>query len=63
MQVTSENNGVLLTADKVTYNEDTQLIEAEGNVMVSSDTYESGPYDKLVTTPSVDRFGTPDNFK
>ena len=62
VRVTSEKDDVYLLADKVTYDEKLALIIAEGNVTVNSDAWLSGPYDRLVATPGLERVGTPDRF-
>jgi lipopolysaccharide assembly outer membrane protein LptD (OstA) len=62
VRVTSERDKVYLTADKVTYDEKRALIVAEGRVEVHSDAWMSGPYDRLVATPGLERVGTADRF-
>lgn len=62
VKVTSERDSIYLTADKVTYDEKLALIIAEGNVKVNSEAWVSGPYDRLVATPGLERVGTPDRF-
>lgn len=54
--------GLTLKADRVTYREDLQLIEASGTVTVTSDVYVLGPFETLVTTPDLRKVGTPDTF-
>ncbi len=60
--VTAENEKIRLTAERVTYDEQSALVVAEGRVMVSSADWTSGPYDRLVATPGLERVGTPDRF-
>ena len=62
VRITSEKDEILLTADKVTYDEKLALVIAEGNVKVTSKAWASGPYDRLVATPGLERVGTPDRF-
>lgn len=63
VQVTAEDEKIVLTADKVTYDEKTSLVTAEGHVIVSSADWTSGPYDRLVATPGLEKVGTPDRFR
>ena len=63
VRITSEGNAIYLTADKVTYFEGRQLIEAEGSVWLRSDSWNLGPLDKLVSNPSLTKAGTPDVFE
>lgn len=62
VRVTSERDGVYLTADRLVYDKELALIIAEGRVEVHSATWVSGPFDKLVATPGLERVGTPDRF-
>ena len=62
VRITSERDGVVLTADKVTYDEKTALVIAEGSVTVQSDAWMSGPHRSLVAPPALDKIGTPDRF-
>jgi hypothetical protein len=62
VRITSERDQVVLTAAKVTYDEGLGLIVAEGGVEVHSDAWMSGPYDRLVATPGLERVGTADRF-
>jgi lipopolysaccharide assembly outer membrane protein LptD (OstA) len=62
VRITSEKDEIYLTADKVTYDEKLALVIAEGNVKVNSSAWTSGPYDRLVATPGLERVGTPDRF-
>lgn len=52
-----------LTARQIVWTRSENLIEAEGGVWLKGDQFESGPAAKLVTTPDLNRFGTPDRFK
>jgi hypothetical protein len=52
-----------LTARQIVWTRSENLIEAEGGVWLRGDQFESGPAAKLVTTPDLNRFGTPDRFK
>lgn len=61
--IRSEEKKLTLTASAVRWNEATGLISAEGNVWLKGEDFESGPAPKLVTTPDLERFGTPDRFK
>ena len=62
VRITSEQDGIVLTAEKLTYSETDGLIYAEGNVLIDSKDWMSGPFAKLVATPDLKRFGTPDRF-
>lgn len=62
VRVTDEKQGLLLMADKITYRQDSERIEAEGHVTVSSSAYEAGEFDKLWATPDLRKVGTPDAF-
>ena len=62
VRVTSEKDKIYLVADRVTYDEKAGLIVAEGGVEVHSDAWMSGPYDRLVATPGLERVGTADRF-
>lgn len=61
--VTSEKYDIVLTADKVVWHKDSRIIEAVGNVWIKGPSFNSGPSPKLVTTPKLQRIGTPDRFK
>lgn len=63
VRVTSEADDIVLVADRVVYDEKSSLITAEGSVVVVSATWESGPFDHLVATASLERIGTPDRFQ
>ena len=63
VQVTSEAQKVTLTADRVEWMEDRQLIAARGSVWVKSADYEMGPLPELWATPDLKRVGSPDRFK
>lgn len=63
VKITSEENEIYLTAKKVTYDEESQLITAEGSVWLRSDTWNLGPLDKLVSNPSLTKVGTPGTFQ
>lgn len=60
--VTSEMYDIVLTADKVVWHKDSRIIEAVGNVWIKGPSFNSGPSPKLVTTPKLQRIGTPDRF-
>lgn len=60
--VIARARGLTLKADRLTYREDLQLIEASGTVTVTSDVYVLGPLETLVTTPDLRKIGTPDTF-
>ena len=63
VKITSETDDLYLTASKVTYDEQRELIVAEGEVWVRSSEWNAGPFDKLVSNPSLQKFGTPDRFE
>lgn len=62
VKVTSERDGVVLVAERLTYDKNRALLFAEGRVEVQSDAWLSGPFAKLVATPGLERIGTPDRF-
>ena len=62
VKVTSERDKITLTARKVIYEEKLGVIVAEGGVVVESDNWTSGPYDRLVATPGLEKVGTADRF-
>lgn len=61
--IVSEEKELTLTASTIRWKEATGLISAEGNVWLKGKDFESGPAATLVTTPDLERFGTPDRFK
>lgn len=61
--VISEEKRIALTAQQIKWREESGLITAVGNVWLKGETFESGPAAKLVTTPDLERFGTPDRFE
>ncbi len=61
--ITSEEKKIVLTSSSVTWKEASGLITAAGNVWLKGQGFESGPAPSLVTTPDLERFGTPDRFK
>ena len=63
VSITSVTGNLHLTAAKVTYDEERQLIVAEGDVVITSDGWTTGSFAKLVTNPSLREFGTPDRFE
>lgn len=63
VKITSETDDLTLTAAKVTYDEQRELIVAEGEVWVRSGEWNLGPFAKLVSNPSLQEFGTPDRFE
>lgn len=63
VRVTSEQYRLVMTADRMVWTENTGLIEAIGNVWLRGENFESGPSPRLVTTPELQRLGTPDRFR
>ncbi len=63
VKITSEAQKVVLTADRVEWMEDRQMISARGSVWVKSADYEMGPLPELWATPDLKRVGSPDRFK
>lgn len=63
VSITSVTGNLHLTAAKVTYDEERQLIVAEGDVVIKSTGWTTGSFAKLVTNPSLREFGTPDRFE
>ena len=61
--IESEEKNLTLTARTIRWKEATGLISAEGNVWLKGEEFESGPAPTLVTTPDLERFGTPDRFR
>lgn len=61
--IISEERKIILTAQQIKWREDSGLITAVGNVWLRGESFESGPAAKLVTTPDLERFGTPDRFE
>jgi lipopolysaccharide assembly outer membrane protein LptD (OstA) len=63
VKVTSETDKIYMTAQRVTYNKDSALVVAEGMVTVHLPAGQvSGPYDRLVATPGLEKVGTADRF-
>jgi lipopolysaccharide export system protein LptA len=61
--VTSETDKIRMTAAKLTYDRERQLVFAEGGVTVHLPAGQvSGPYDRLVATPGLEKVGTADRF-
>ncbi len=60
--VISEEKQITLTAQQIKWRESSGLITAVGSVWLKGETFDSGPAPKLVTTPDLERFGTPDRF-
>lgn len=63
VMIKSEERNLTLTARTIRWKESTGLISAEGDVWLKGEEFESGPAPTLVTTPDLERFGTPDRFK
>ena len=63
VKITSETDDIYLTASKVTYIEQRELIVAEGEVWIRSSGWTAGPFAKLVCNPGLQEFGTPDRFE
>ncbi len=63
VKITSEEQKVVLVADRVEWMEDRQMISAKGSVWVRSDVYEMGPLPEIWATPDLKRVGSPDRFK
>ncbi len=61
--ITSEEKKIVMTSNSVQWKEASGLITAQGNVWLKGQGFESGPAPSLVTTPNLERFGTPDRFK
>jgi hypothetical protein len=51
-----------MMADLVRWRPDLELIEASGGVRVTTPDYVVGPFQALLATPDLRRFGTPDTF-
>lgn len=61
--VTSEKDKISMTAQKLTYDRNKELIIAEGGVTILLPAGQaSGPYDRLVATPGLEKVGTADRF-
>lgn len=60
--ITAEKQGLSLSADKVAWLPERQLIEASGHVMLDGRDYSAGPFDRLLATPDLKKAGTPDTF-
>ncbi len=63
VRVTSETDKIYMTSEKLTYDKDSALIVAEGMVIIHLPAGQvSGPYDRLVATPGLEKVGTADRF-
>lgn len=63
VKITGEDQGLVLLASKVKYDQGRERIEAEGSVTVTSDSRVLGPLPKLVATKDLKRIATPGKFK
>lgn len=52
----------VLSATRVEWRPERELIEASGDVRVTTPDYSVGPFPSLLATPDLRRFGTPDTF-
>lgn len=57
-----ETRRLTLNADTVVYQEAKEIIEASGNITVSSDSMTMGVFERLWSTPDLTRIATPDRF-
>jgi hypothetical protein len=51
-----------MTALKLKWMPERKLIEASGHVMLESSDYIVGPFESILATPDLKKFGTPDTF-
>lgn len=57
-----ETRGLTLNADTVVYQEAKVIIEASGNITVTSNSMYMGVFERLWSTPDLTRIATPDRF-
>lgn len=58
----AEKEGLKMTALKLKWVPERKLIEASGHVMLESSDYIVGPFESILATPDLKKFGTPDTF-
>lgn len=61
--VHSLKDGAKLSADSVEWVKAKQWIVAKGRVKISTSDYVLGPFEQIVATADLVRFGTPDQFR
>lgn len=60
--ITDTKTGTKLIAEHMKWLASRKLIEASGNVRVIGTDYEVGPMPRVLATPDLKKFGTPDRF-
>lgn len=63
VKLESEDGRVVLTAERLVWNDSHRWIEASGSVRLKSDVYEMGPFARVRATPDLTDVGTPDRFQ
>ncbi len=63
VSVSSDQEHARLSAEKVSWLQGPEVIEASGSVYLRTDDYIVGPFEKLWATPDLKLTGTPDMFK
>jgi hypothetical protein len=62
VEVVAVEQQTVLRAQRLKWNVRKGLLEAEGGVVVTTESYTIGPYPRLDATADLKRFGTPDHF-
>jgi lipopolysaccharide assembly outer membrane protein LptD (OstA) len=63
VKLSSVEQKVSLTADKITWMEEKELFAATGNVQIDSPEWLLGKMDEVWATPDLSKIGTPSKFK